>query len=400
MSPLRLLLHGAVLPLLLSVPAPGGTADFASRSTTRGGLPEFVEAVEGGAASVVFMGGSITTMGAEPGGWTARVQAGLQAAHPDCTFTFRNSGIPSVGSNGHAFRYPRDVASPEPPDLLILEAAVNDLHNHNDPRQAGRGVEGVIRSARAQGVEVLLLDFADAPHLADYAEGRTPAVIGAHERVAAHYQVPSIDFARLIADGIAAQSLGWDQFGSDCHVNGFGQQFYGDGVLAFLAAQAAQPGSGQTDPAAPLDPASWFGGRLEPPSAAVDLSQAAVVANWTPQTSGIGGGTRPGFVGVPVLEATGAGARFALPFTGRGAGLWLIAGPDAARFRWRVDGADWTESDAFTQWSGELHLPWPQVLAQGLEAGEHRLEVEVLPREAGQAGGEVLRVVQFLVCGE
>ena len=50
-------------------------------------------------------------------------------AGADAAKTSEAAGIPSVGSNGHAFRLQRDILMRGPVDLLFIETAVNDVSN-------------------------------------------------------------------------------------------------------------------------------------------------------------------------------------------------------------------------------------------------------------------------------
>lgn len=385
------------------------TVDIARPATAacaqiRGGLGRARARFLDGTGRVVFLGGSITRMGADRDpGWANLVQADLQARFPDCAFRFANVGIPSIGSSGHAHRMQRDVFGDGIPDLLVVEAAVNDLHNGSSATTIDRAFEGVLRSAARRGVDVLVLHFADTAHLADYAAGQVPAVIAQHEAIAERYVVPSLDLARHIAEEIAAGRMDWRRdFAGNCHVPALGQRLYATQFGLFLdrlwGEAAAADGATPSRPRLPepRSPGCYEEGRMPPLAGARDLNGARLLDAWTPND---GAGTRPGFVGVPVLEATGAGSGFAFEFRGTGAGLWLISGPDAARIRYRTDGSAWRELETRTRHSGRLHLPRPHVLAEGLAWGDHTLEVEVVARPAGEAGGHALRVVHLLEHG-
>ena len=54
------------------------------------------------------------------------IQEDLKQRFPDTEFTFIDAGIPSTGSTPHAFRFENDVLQKGVPDLLFVEAAVND----------------------------------------------------------------------------------------------------------------------------------------------------------------------------------------------------------------------------------------------------------------------------------
>lgn len=378
----------------------GSTIPLQGPIQLRGGLPRSAARFSEGQGHVVFMGGSITHMGARnKPGWSKRVRTDLQRRFPECKFQFENVGIPSVGTLGHAHRFERDVLGQGTPDLLVIEAAVNDLHIGRTAEEARQGMEGVVRSARALGIEVLMLHFADGPHLSTYAQGEVPLVIAEHEAVAQYYAVPSLNLALHVQRQIAEGGMDWKRdFNANCHVPAFGQNLYAEQIGKLLDAAWADGAerSGQRHPRKPLDPAHWTHGRLLPPTSASALNHTKIINSWKPSDKAR---TREGFVHVPVLEARGAASSFAVAFEGTGVGLWTISGPDAGRIRWRVDGCAWQEVETFTRHSHHLHLPNPMLLARDLKFGAHQLEVEVLPRPEGQHGGEVLRVVHVLVHG-
>ena len=74
-------------------------------------------------------------------------------------------------------------------DLLFVEAAVNDTTNEPDPNRMLRGMEGIVRHARLANplIDIVQMHFVMPEHIADYSQGRTPASVAQHERVAAHY---------------------------------------------------------------------------------------------------------------------------------------------------------------------------------------------------------------------
>ena len=363
----------------------------------RGSLARADATFRKGRGKVVFLGGSITNMN----GWRQLVRADLVKRYPDTQFEFVNAGIPSMGTVAHAHRFTRDVIADRPPDLLFVEAAVNDLHNGKSYEHALRGMDGVLRQARATHprMDVVVMHFADAPHTRDYLAGRVPAVIRAHELAADAHGAISLNLAFAVAEDIRAGKLDWRRDFKNVHPSPFGQGYYAERIAEVLD-RALRADSGlppqPSEPGPSVIRGSYAPASLRSPSAAKFSRRCHVVPRWTP-TDGKRG--RAGFVDVEVLEARGNGASFQLDFEGTGCGLWLNAGPESAILRWRVDGGAWSEElDTHTRWSQGLHLPHTYMLAESLSRGRHRLEVEVVPRARGR-GGDVLRVVHFLVHG-
>lgn len=349
---------------------------------------------------VAFLGGSIT----HNPGWTQLVAADLQRRFPETRFTFVYAGIPSIDSSGHAFRFTKDVLEKGLPDLLFVEAAVNDLHNERTAVEQLRGMEGVVRRAlRAQRrMDIVLLHFAEPRHTADYEAGREPAVIAQHERVASHYQLPSVNLAREVQRRMHAGQFQWQRDFRDLHPSPFGQRLYFLAVRrlfdrAWAAERAADSPAEEPGPVpAPLDPFSYDAGELVTPQRTVNRAGFDVVPAWKPQDQA---GTRAGFVNVPLLVGERAGAGFAVRFAGRGIGLFLAAGPDTGVIEYRIDQGPWKTRDTLTRWSRGLHLPWVLMLETELASGPHQLELRLAERGTDPTRGTALRIRDILVNG-
>lgn len=346
----------------------------------------------GPSATVAFLGGSITY----GGGWRDRIEAWLQARFPQTKFTFIRAGIPSLGSVPHAFRLERDVLAHGKPDLLFVEAAVNDPTNFTTPTRMLRGMEGVVRHLR-QAVptcDIVHLHFAMPEHTADYRAGKIPVAIKQHEAVAIRYANPSLDLAKEVADRIAAGEFSWEKDFKDLHPSPFGHQLYTNSLIRLLETAWRTPRTEPLPLAPPVDPKSYAKGRLVSPEAPVALKGFALDPRWHPTD---GKGTRDGYVDVPMLVGTQPGDSFTLRFDGSTIGLMIAAGPDAGIVRFRVDGKEYPALDAFTPWSGGLHLPWALILADELKPGSHTLELKISESRNPKSSGTALRIANFLV---
>ncbi len=351
-----------------------------------------------GRGRVAFLGGSIT----HNPGWREQVCEWLQRRWPHVTFDFVAAGIPSMGSLPGAFRCERDVFARGKVDLLFEEAAVNDSTNGHSDREQLRAMEGIVRHARANNpaIDVVLMHFADPDKLASYGRGATPQVIANHERVAAHYRLPSLDLAREVHDRIARGEFTWADDFRDLHPSPFGQRLYAASITRLLdaawpAAAAPSPHPAPLPP--PLDPWCYDQGLLLPPGAIVHSDGFALDARWQNR---VGGGTREGFVDVPMLVGERPGAQFTMSVRGRAIGLFVAAGPDAGTLEYRVDGMAWRTVDLFTPWSAHLHLPWLVMLADELDAArEHRLEVRIAEQHHRDSRGHACRIAHFAYNG-
>jgi sialidase-1 len=349
---------------------------------------------------VAFLGGSITWGGK----WREMVCDELRRRFPSTEFEFLNAGISSLGSTPGAFRFARDVLAHGPVDLLFEEAAVNDQTNGQTPQEAVRGMEGIVRQARLANpaVDIVLLHFADPDKLALIRQGKQPPVIQSHERVAACYQVPSIDLAREVTERIHAGEFTWEKDFRDLHPSLFGHGVYFRSINRLFDAAWRRPlaADAKLQPYAlpePLDAKSYFHGCLVPPEQARVESGWTLVPRWHPADKA---GTRAGFVDVQALVAEQPGAVLRLRFAGTGVGLFVASGPDAGTVEYTIDGRLRGTRDLFTEWSDRLHLPWAQVLVADLAPGDHELLVRVSPQKNAKSKGHAVRVVHFLVNGQ
>lgn len=380
-------------PTYRSADLPRGSDYFELRDGLANAFDTFART---GAGRVAFLGGSITAMS----GWRERVMADLQRRFPETRFDFIAAGISSLGSVPHAFRLERDVLSRGPVDLLFVEAAVNDASNQPDrPDLMLRGMEGVVRHARRANprTDIVHLHFVMPEHMADYKAGRVPVAVRQHERVAAAYGNPSINLAREVTERIAAGQFTWEGDFRNLHPSPFGHVVYADSISRMLdaAARVQVRPRPHVLPEAPLDAGSYFNARLVAPSSARIVRGFKLEPAWRPAEAPKG--VRAGFVDVPALVGEEPGAEFEFELEGRGAGLFITAGPDAGVLEWSVDGGPFRPVDTFTRWSKNLHLPWVVILDDGLPPGRHVFRVRIAAERHGDSAGTALRVQHLLL---
>lgn len=332
-------------------------------------------------ACVAFLGGSITEMK----GWRNMIQEDLKQRFPDTDFSFIDAGISSTGSTPHAFRFENDILSKGTPDLLFVEAAVNDDTNGFDYIAQTRGMEGIVRHARKANpnMDIIMLHFIYDPFIRPLQEGQQPDVILNHERVANYYRIPSINLAQEIAERMAANELTWEQFGGT-HPNWEGHKYYAAtiGKLFDVAAHSLKANGSQQPhalPQQPLDPFCYDQGAFMDICLAKKLNGWKIVDNWSPTSSKAG--TRNGFVHVPMLETQRPGASLTLEFTGRSIGIFCVAGPQAGILEYSVDGAPFKKIDTYTIWSSGLYLPWVYLFETEMENKPHILQLKMAKGE-------------------
>lgn len=330
---------------------------------------------------VAFLGGSITEMR----GWRNMIQEDLKQRFPDTEFTFIDAGIASTGSTPHAFRFANDVLRQAVPDLLFVEAAVNDDTNHFNYIQQVRGMEGIIRHARTASPEmdIVMLHFIYDPFIPLLNKGIQPQVIMNHESVANHYNIPSINLVEEVARRMRDGEFNWEQFGGT-HPAWDGHKYYAAAINRLFdlewSGNATQQTIGQHElPEQPIDAFSYDKGEFADIRSAKQLNSWQVVEDWQPASGGIE--TRKGFVNVPMLVAERAGATLSFPFEGRAVGIFCVAGPQACVLEYSVDGAPFKQLDTFTEWSSGLYLPWVYIFETELAPTRHVLRLRVAKGE-------------------
>lgn len=342
--------------------------------------------------TVAFLGGSITEMK----GWHELVEEDLRRRFPDTEFRFIEAGISSLGSTPHAFRLETDVLGKGVPDLMFVEAAVNDHTNGFGPVEQVRGMEGIVRHALRVNPEmdIVMLHFIYDPFIPMLEEGVIPDVILNHDRVANHYRLTSIDLASEISARMADGQLTWEEFGGT-HPAPLGHKYYMDAISevfdANMSGSACDAGRGGLPE--PIDSLCYEDGHYIPLEDAGALKGFSLMPSWEPVVEA---SLRNGFHGVPMLSADKAGASFRLKFEGRAIGLFMVAGPEAGIVEYRVDKGDWKRIDSFTEWSGYLYIPWVYMLETELAPGEHELRLRVV--DGGVTRMKDGRVVRRTAC--
>jgi hypothetical protein len=344
---------------------------------------------------VAFLGGSITF---NPG-WRDSVCNYIQKRFPETSFEFINAGIPSFGSLPDAFRVYNDILAKGKIDLLFVEAAVNDRTNGYPAAEQVRAMEGIVRQARIANhlTDIVFMYFADPDKMKDYNQGLIPSEIVNHEKVAAHYNIPSVNLAKEVTSRINNREFTWEGDFIDLHPSPFGQNVYYASISDFLGRcwdqdLPATP-SDHILPAR-LDPFSYEHGRL------VEIEKKNEVAgwtynnNWTPEDKA---STRDGYVNVPMLIGNIPGKTLKFKFKGSAAGIAVAAGPDAGIIEYSIDGKGWKSKDLFTQWSGWLHLPWYLILGDELKTGSHKLRIRLSSSSNESSKGTVCTIRYFLV---
>lgn len=172
----------------------------------RAGLPNFLAKAHtpGAEIKVGYLGGSIT---AQPG-WRVKTLAHFQKAYPQAKFSEINAAIGGTGSDLGVFRVKQDVLDLKP-DLLFVEFAVND--GGAPTEQIFRCMEGIVRQTwRAlPDCDICFVYTVTEALVGPMLEGKYPRAASAMEKIADHYQIPSIHMGMEVARMAKEGTLLW-----------------------------------------------------------------------------------------------------------------------------------------------------------------------------------------------
>jgi sialidase-1 len=343
------------------------------------------------------LGGSITYNG----GWRDSICNYLQKRFSETEFEFIAAGIPSMGTTPAAFRLERDVLAGGPVDLLFEEAAVNDATNGRSSQEQIRAMEGIVRHLRNENpaTDIVIMHFVDPQKMETYRSGQVPEVIQNHEKIAAHYDIPTINLAKEVTARIDAGEFTWEDDFKNLHPSPFGQEVYFHSIKTFLekawAGTVAEDDKIEAYPhPEPIDNGNYDNGKLMLAEKAKLIKGWKLVENWNPKD---GKGTRANYVNVPMLTGQDEGSMLEFRFNGNAVGIAVAAGPDAGIIEYRIDEGNWQKQDLFTKWSLTLHRPGYYTLAVGLPEDEHTLHLRISGEKNPQSNGTACRIRYFYV---
>lgn len=362
----------------------------ASLVQPRGGLRNvFAKLKAEQPVTIAYLGGSITAgAGAskEEFSYRARTTLWFREQFPQSQITEVNAAIGGTGSDLGAFRVGRDVLDHKP-DLMFVEFAVND--GGAPSGQIIRASEGIVRQARRAlpmcdiaFVYTYVAGFQD-----ELAKGNFTRSMAAHDMVAAHYSIPSICVARLIAQRIAAGLMiasppkdeagkempppaGVELFAQDgVHPRDGAMQLYADTITGAMPELSRGGTQGPRSLPTPLSSDNWEGAKL------VALDAGMLSVGWKKLDAQAGLGAAFGKY-LPELWQGSAGETLRFKFRGTSARLFDILGPDAGQMRVSVDGkANDKLVSRFDSFSS-YHRLSSSTLFDGPD-GAHEIQIEV-----------------------
>jgi len=342
----------------------------------------FAKLEAGGAVSIAYFGGSITASD----GWRPKTLKWFQATWPKAKVTEINAAIGGTGSDLGVFRCGQDVLAHKP-DFVFVEFAVND--GGAAPDSIYRTMEGIVRQIWRANAEtdICFVYTIHKAFLPDYEKGFCNHSTTAHERVADHYAIPSINMAMRVAELYKQGKLvfpvppnekppeGKMAFANDeCHPTDAGHEFFTQVITDALKEiqKASKPGAHKLPE--PLRADNWENAKM------VAIEPSMLTSGWhkLPADQGLGKafGDR-----LPVIwEAAKPGEKLSFRFKGTLARLYDLVGPDGGKAICTVDGKVARTVQRFDMYC-TYHRLATLGIAEGLEDKEHAVTVEVSPEQ-------------------
>ncbi|WP_436489190.1 SGNH/GDSL hydrolase family protein [Chitinophaga sp. ARDCPP14] len=312
-----------------------GNFNNPAESTVRNGAPHFFQKVASGKpVTIGFIGGSITQ-----GNQCYRPQATryIQSMYPSVTMKGINAGVSGTGTDLGACRL-RDQLLQYHPDLVFVEFAVNGAYTD--------GMEGIVRQIRKYDptIDICFIYTIHNEHTKIYLEGSIPENIQGLEKIADHYQLPSIHLGMEISVLVKEGKVEWKSdstaipgkiiFSRDgIHPITAGGNLYAAAIARGMNKLKQHTAISSTTLPAPLIANNWEDAGMYAPQ---DI--AAFSADWSRVNTA--NSPQKQFTGwFPyIMKATQPGASFTFKFNGSMFGIFDIGGPEMGQLEVIVDG--------------------------------------------------------------
>ncbi|MBV6639320.1 MAG: SGNH/GDSL hydrolase family protein [Cyclobacteriaceae bacterium] len=169
----------------------------------RGGLNNlFTRLKSQDTVRVAYLGGSIT---AQPG-WRVYSREWLDQQFSETEVVEIHAAIGGTGSPFGAFRL-QDHVLRHKPDLVFVEFAVND--SNTDPETITQSMEGIVRQIWEQDpkTDICFVYTIKSDFIEIYESGNLPVSVETMEKIADHYQIPTINFGPEVLRRVNAGKL-------------------------------------------------------------------------------------------------------------------------------------------------------------------------------------------------
>ncbi|THF80343.1 SGNH/GDSL hydrolase family protein [Cohnella fermenti] len=359
-------------------------------------------AAGGDSVVIGYFGGSITVgEGAsdrETASWRALTTRWFRERFPGADIRERNAAIGGTGSDLGAFRCGEDLLDANP-DLVFVEFAVNDAGT--DETRVERAMEGIVRQIRRRRPEagIVLVYTAIRRWLEDKTK-QVPRSVRAHERIAKHYGLGSVDAGRAMALFAAGEAGRIELLLPDgTHPSDRGHRLYADSVGEYLEQERmrylcrAREDRGERQlpmPSAPLLPPALHRQPLEG-----HLLDAWKVAQpgWRRDSRSLKGKYPH------MLTANEPGTVLRFTFAGTALGIYWLVAEDSGDIEWSVDGSVPERASAWDRYATQFARAHYVLLCDRLDDAMHTCTLTILSERQPLSAGTWIRIGAFLIGG-
>jgi lysophospholipase L1-like esterase len=305
-------------------------------TVVRSGLANFSKKIKtpNRKITVAFLGGSITKANDQ---YRQQVMNCIQALNPQAEMLGVNAGVSGTGSDLGACRI-QDQVLKYKPDLIFVEFAVNGGHFAS--------MEGLVRQAKqlAPAADICFIYTISGEQYKQYADGGIPANITALEKIADHYQIPSVHMGLRPSQLLREDKLVWKSqdsvagrivFSND----GVHPTREGGDLYAAAVARGLKKILNYSSKPSVLLPAVLYGNEWEKATMLDPFQFSTLSGSWKkldPATDKDLNAFAPWFP--YVLHSATANSSLCFSFRGTGFGFFDIGGPEAGQVDISVDG--------------------------------------------------------------
>jgi len=333
---------------------------------------------------IAYFGGSITAQS----GWRPKTLAWFKQHFPKAQIQEINAAIGGTGSDLGVFRYKQDVLDHKP-DLVFVEFSVND--GGTPPEKIYRAIEGIVRQTwRADPTIDLCFAYTFCTGQEQALDrGQCPQAASAHEHLADHYGIPSINMALRVAqlaqqgklvfkadkDDKSPDLQGKIVFSNDgVHPLDAGHEVYLQVIAGALQRIQAQSKARAHELKPPFRADHWEAAKLVP------LDKKMLQGSWQQLDRQQGLGKDFGNRLPAIWEGTQPGDKIQFKFKGTLVGLYDLLGPDGGQVVWNLDGVPGGPRPRFDHYCTYYRLAALRI-AEGLEEKEHNVTIEIHPEQ-------------------
>ena len=340
--------------------------------------------------TIGYFGGSITEgAGASRDElcYRGRVTTWFRERYPDAEITPIQAAIGGTGTDLGMYRCEKDLTSRNP-DLVFFEFAVNDswMTYENSAAQT----ETIFRKIRKKNpcADIIVIFTTTGAIHNILASGGEYHSRSAHQAVAHHYGIPTIDVGEVLRTRTLLEGGDFTRFTTDTvHPSDEGYEIYTDCITAWLEKNLTEGETMTAHPERPL-----FCPKVHDDARLVDITEACVSADgFTLQETSLCGRYSH------YMEAVHPGDTMTFTFTGETGGLYWMLAKDGGDLTVQVDGGAPVTLRAWDHYCKSFNRASHAYVAMNLPYGTHTVTVTVAETKAEESEGTAIRIGAVLV---